>query len=222
MKRLLFIMLALGLFAVTGCEVDGGEDGDATGDADATTNDTVDNDTSEPELVPYQYVLIEDLSDTGGEDPGADIDAVVLIKDGVRSYAGRPVAYYFPPDTEPLRSNEFEVVDEPDAHTTYPASTGICLVDGSFASLGGQGGYILVEMDEEIENGDTLEVIEIGGGCFFGDNGEDEARAEEVQVSVSTADDLDGTWQVIGTGTSTSSPIISFTVSALPDVPAEM
>lgn len=220
MKRLLFIMLAMALFATTGCEVDGGDG--TTGDADATTTDTVDNDTgTDPVPVPYQYVLIEDLSDTGGEDPGADIDAVVLIKDGVRSYAGRPVAYFFPADTEPLRSNEFEVVDEPDAHTEYPASTGICLVDGSFASLGGVGGYILVEMDEEIENGDTLEVIEIGGGCFFGDNGEDEARAEEVQVSVSTADDLDGTWAVIGTGTSTSSPIISFTVTALPDVFAD-
>ena len=211
-------MLALVLFAATGCEIDSGGDGDI-GDADVSTSDMSGNDTTDPETVPYFYVLIEDLSNTEGEDPGADIDAVVLIKDGVRSYARRPVAYYFPPGTTPLRSNEFDAIGEPDAHTTYPATSGICSVDGDFASLGGVGGYILVEMEEEIENGDTLEVIEIGGGCFFGDDGEDEARAEEVQVSVSTADELTGTWQVLGTGESATSPIISFSVSALPDVP---
>ena len=63
----------------------------------------------------------------------------------------------------------------PDSFFEFPESVDNCRVsidqdpdNPPFVSLGGEGGYIVVEMEEEIENGDTLEVLEVGG-CQFND-----------------------------------------------------
>lgn len=217
MKSKLFkLSWIFAIFLVAGCEVDSGDDADGGTDAGGTGTDTggTGTDTAGPTLADYKFILIEDLSATAGEDPGADIDAVVLIKDGVSSYAEAPEEYSLADDSVPLRRNEFDAIGAPDAYTDYPAATGACQVDGNFVSLGGTGGYLILEMEEAIETGDTLQVVEIGSCTFDGGT----ARAEEIRVSVSTSSDYTGNWVVVGSGESDPSPIITFTVPTLPDV----
>ena len=85
-----------------------------------------------------------------------------------------------------------------------------------FVSLGGKGGYIVVEMSEQIEAGDIIDVLEVGG-CTLqntADGGNVVAQAEKVKVQVSV-NYTDG-WKVIDElqANSINKGVISFEVTA--------
>lgn len=175
----------------------------------------------------FKYVRIDDLSqkDTSGkklEDPGADIDAIVLTKksggspvyattvkgyhraDGVSASADKSVA-----------ANPQMALGQPDSFIGYPSNTTDCYyyakdkqagdktVDRPFVSLGGLGGYLIVEMGNKIEAGDNLAVLELGA-CKLQNtkDGKDHKGIPEgvrVQVSVSGED---GSWKAVGDSSS--------------------
>ena len=210
---LLFTLAALG-FAV-GCELESDADADAT-----TANDTGTIDTPTDNTVTYldhRYVRLDDLSNNqDGEDPGADIDAVILTKGGTgaTSYALNSVDYS-PGVTAGDNQVPSDATGAPDAFAAYPDTT-TCNADEGFVTLGGFG-YIILEMGDKMEAGDTITVLEVGG-CDYG--GSNPAKVETVQVQVSVADSATNPhWQVVGSG---QGPAIAFTLDAndLPLVPA--
>jgi len=172
----------------------------------------------------YRYVKVQDESpvSSDGADPGADIDAVVLRKpDGSMYYAVDVKAYY---RGDGLSSNEKNKAFNPEAIIGAPNSVldvtnpdGTCnyldmdqTVDKendahyTFVSLGGKtegrdGGFIVVEMQNAIENGDELIVVELGDCDLVAETTQagasSTAKAEEISVSVSVSDDYyDSSW----------------------------
>lgn len=208
-------LIAAGL-ATPGCEID--PEPDATTDGgDTDTNGGDDGDTvMPPDGDPYFFVRVDDLSpmaDTA--DGGSDIDAIILDKtDGTQAFADS-VEGYEHGGGDGITGDELdptEALGSPDAFYAYP-DTSVCDVEGTggnapFVSLGGTGGVLVVGMSAAIETGDTLTVLEVGG-CDFGDG---MANAEEVDVSISTAKEIDGTWTFLGNGTG---PEITATVPEL-------
>ena len=194
----------------------------------------------------FKYVRVDDLSeackkDSDGlchlDDPGADIDAIALVKTGKGTTYAKSVKGYSRSDgaTETVALvvdgkkpavDPTKVLNEPDSFLSY-ATTGTS--DGScvyytdtektihpYVSLGGQGGYIIVEMSEKIEAGDKIDVLEVGK-CNLtntSDGGSQEAKAEKIQVQVSV-NDKDG-WKIIGEGIadSTNKGVVTFEVTA--------
>lgn len=236
----LFLSAALG---TTACELEGGGTSpDASPDATDTSNTAVD--TAEPDTstctLPggcqdYRFVRVDDLSElTAGDWPGADIDAVVLVKpDGQRIFANRAAQFERASGTLAEALDPNEALGAPDGFIGYPGDTSACSLykdeqacvnndtcELTYVSLGGVGGYLVVEMPEAIEGGDSIQVLEIGG-CDFTDHHGDPGRAnrDPIQIQVSVSDEPDGTWVVVsdsGTG-----PVITATVPTLPEVPAE-
>lgn len=182
----------------------------------------VDNMCQEGVAVAPKYVRIDDLSplEAGNkEDPGADIDAIVLTKaNKTVKYANRVVKYSRADGTvkdeakKNIAANPEMALGKPDSFVDYPNSNDCYLyqkgtkagdktVDRPFVSLGGKGGYLVVEMDDFIEVGDTLAVYELGkctlqnavDASFNGKKGNGEAVA--VQISVG---EEDGTFYQIG------------------------
>ncbi|MEM6990048.1 MAG: hypothetical protein AAF721_06110, partial [Myxococcota bacterium] len=102
----------------------------------------------------YRFVLIEDLSDeTGGDFPGADIDAVVLQKaNGGTFYAQQVLA------SGVTTGDVTEVVGAPDAFAAYP-DVSTCDISQGFVGLGGDGGYVIVSLGDALEAGDTLDTL---------------------------------------------------------------
>lgn len=214
---------ALGL-ALTGCEIE--DDADAQDATSNTGNDTGTTTTpgdtttpTTPATLPYRYVRIDDLSTTADTiNGGADIDAVYVDKGGTGTlvYADNVEAFLHGggfaegPDLDPLNAT-----GAPDSFFAFP-DTAECDADNGFVSLGGVGGYIILRMgsDDQIEVGDAVGVLEVGG-CDFGGN--NPAIIEEVEVSVSVANQPDSTWTSLGTG---EGPLIEISVTSLPDVPA--
>lgn len=141
----------------------------------------------------YRFVLIEDLTDPiGGDAPGADIDAVGLIKeDGTEFFA--------------TAVEESQIGEGRNAYRDVNALLGAPDSEcekKNFVSLGGlnAGGYAMVSFATEkedviIANGDSIHVYEIGASMCPGtpfDN-------DPYKVSVSVSDEL-GTFIEVGSG----------------------
>ena len=193
----------------------------------------------------FKFVRVDDLSepcktDTDGlchlDDPGADIDAIALVKAGKGTFYATTVKDYRRSDgaTETLALengripavNPQKAIGAPDSFLSYAiegVSDGKCIYyeDSEhkvhpYVSLGGQGGYLVVEMSEAIEAGDIIDVLEVGQ-CTLqntADGGSQTAQAEKVQVQVSV--NHHDVWKIIGEGAadSTSKGVISFEVTA--------
>ena len=210
LQSLICITLALTLSA---CELE--SEYDDTDMADAV--DGYSDGTEEPAEIPdYRYVRIDDLSTKSNTvDGGADIDAVILGKadgsisfavgvDGFRHGGGKG------DDLDPMKA-----LGAPDSFYRYYADDlSVCDVDSNgFVSLGGTGGYLVLEMGETIEGGDLLTVLEVGG-CEYDDAGH-EAFVEPVRVSISVANDLyQPYWVELG---EKEGPEISFSIPSLSD-----
>lgn len=160
-----------------------------------------------------RYVRIDDLStptDTQ-EDPGADIDAIVLFKpqSGKTFYAGAVTGQNFPPEffkaEGKVANDPKKVLGAPDSFTSY-TNAGIDESKGctyktngeyTFVSLGGVGGYIEVEMEGAIENGDKLDILELGGCKLNGTENSDgqTAKSENIKLQLSVTKNATS-WQV--------------------------
>jgi hypothetical protein len=185
------------------CSYDDGETCEDPGDLDCSCTMVSSDEGTEGEVEPdepeeersglsFRYVLIEDLTDPiGGDAPGADIDAVAVVKSNASYYAT-----VIEDSNLGGRSNAFldpgQLLGPPDSNCEKK----------NFTSLGGarSGGYVVVSfatdaMDVTIENGDTIEVFEIGRTLCPQTNYDD----DPYRVSVSIASEL-GTFQEIGTG----------------------
>ena len=199
----------------------------------------------------FKYVRVDDMSEkacNGGtvdanglcslDDPGADIDAIALVKTGKATTYAVGLKGYLRGDglTQTMAEekgnvgawNPSKAIGAPDSFTAY-ATGGKAAHDGKctyytdsehtikpFVSLGGQGGYIIVEMSEKIEAGDTIDVLEVGK-CSLqntSDGGSQTAQAEKIKVQVSV-NDKDG-WKVIGESIAddTNKGVVSFEVTA--------
>jgi len=89
---LLVLMVAIATLGFVGCEFDEGSDGDSS----TTTQPDVTNDESETAVgMEYRYVRVDDMSGIiTGQDPGADIDAIILEKAaGTDVYADKIEAF---------------------------------------------------------------------------------------------------------------------------------
>ena len=223
-----FALMAIALLFVA-CEIE--DDADAT-DTSGTPDGTVS--TCDPECVApqtcvngtcqdpvspglaYRFVRIDDKSlvnDT--PDGGADIDAVLLFKAGTGTpiYAEDVIAYVHGGGTGDAL-DPTELTGAPDAFYDYPDVTNCDVSSDRFLSLGGEGGYAIIRMGGDIEEGDALDILEVGG-CLF-DDGEQEAIVEPVEVAISVAQDpLNEYWVTLGEG---EGPEVSFVIPNLPVV----
>ncbi len=171
----------------------------------------------------YKYVQLVDLSaaadaNSSKEDPGADIDAIVLFKKGTNAQVLPESVVGYEPAVEGFKNNKdvAGIANDPTAVLTidsfvgYPSSyAGKCKYfddDKSskrpFVSLGGNGGTITVKMKEAIEEGDTLSVLELGGCTLINTADGKEQKAvgkEPVKVQVAVSGDTGASWVVIGT-----------------------
>ena len=141
-----------------------------------------------------RYVLIEDLSqNVSGGSPGADIDAVALVKSSG--------AVYWATTTE-----DFTIGGGMNEHTSPDEATGEpnseCQVK-NFVALGGanENGMLIVSFTSDennvtIENGDRVRVIEVGETECSG-------RFEDDPYSVSISGGLDS-YVEIGRGSGTT------------------
>jgi hypothetical protein len=222
------------------------------------------------ELSGYKYVRIDDLTDPqvaccgtdddGNvksctkctmEDPGADIDAVVLIKKDTKApYYAVDVKGYANDFQEggnrynesvPMATYAQAILDKPDSLYQYgtdqwpeddaecryvkagaPAYPNYKAEDRTFVSLGGQGGYIIVEMGEKIEEGDTLDVLELGECKMIQSDGSDKSAskvpAEKVKIQIAVKSDAaESDWKVLSDtdGNQATNGLISFTIPTL-------
>jgi hypothetical protein len=194
----------------------------------------------------FKFVRVDDLSDpcekdSDGlchlDDPGADIDAIALVKTGKATTYAKTVKGYVRSDgaTETVALvvdgkkpavDPTKAIGEPDSFLSYATSgtsDGKCVYYSDtektihpYVSLGGKGGYIIVEMSEKIEAGDKIDVLEVGK-CTLQNTSQDKvqtAQSEKIQVQVSV-NDKDG-WKVIGEGEATSDNkgVVTFEVTA--------
>ncbi len=107
----------------------------------------------------FGYVLIEDQTpNASGNSPGADVDAVSILKGGDEFFASNVEDFNIDhPDN--LFNDPTQILGPPDAQ---------CQVQ-NFLSLGGSqiGGYVIVSFERGgqsvgVENGDSIKVYEIG------------------------------------------------------------
>ena len=173
---------------------------------------------NQPKDMPYLYVKIEDLSpaeyDSDTEEPGLDIDAIVLSKNDIKSYADSVVSY-IRGDGKSNKENRKAYAPEavlgaPDAFAGYPEDMTICnyYKDSvpqtnedehkyNFLSLGGQGGTLIVRMVMPMEEGDTLEMLELGD-CTLKQSKQDDQKAtvekDGMRVSISNSSSPSGKW----------------------------
>jgi len=142
----------------------------------------------------YRFVLIEDLSsdNLNGDTPGADIDGIAIDKDGVEYYASNVEDFSIGGANNGYTDTN-ELLGAPDSECTK----------ANFTALGGAAndGYVIVSFEEDasVDVGDGIVVYELGPTvCTTQTSWKD----DETRVSISIGNDIDGTWEVIGsTGT---------------------
>lgn len=173
-----------------------------------------------------RLVRIDDLTEVSaedlkknGDDPGADIDTVILTKaDKTVVYVKEVKAYHRADGQSAKDENDYSiavnpqaVVGKPTSFIGYPNDKTNCYYykEGTnpnekavrpFVSLGGVGGYIEVIMGDDIEAGDTISVLELGGCTLQNtkDGGKDQiAMKEAVKVQISISGN-EGDWAVVG------------------------
>lgn len=183
-----------------------------------------------PEAGAGQFIRVDDMSSLeescGGlvdgkckkDDPGADIDTIVVKKanSGGYIYVKEVVEFGRVKNVDrlsdrPVSSDPKKLEGAPDSLISYPG-TGSCYYlkkdsnkddyDFTFASLGGMGGYVVVKMAEQFHAGDTVDVIELGDCELVNLHDSDKvsksnvgAETMKVQVSISGED---GSWKVLG------------------------
>lgn len=147
------------------------------------------------EADPYRFVRIDDLSNaTGTNDPGVDLDALVLTKlDGGSSVFASAVSVYEARPGGVASNDPADALGPPDVFSAWP-DTDTCDLSGGFVSLGGAG-TIVLEMGAPFAEGDTLDVLEVGG-CDFGAGS---ALADPYRVQISVGDAVTDTWEPLGT-----------------------
>lgn len=169
-----------------------------------------------------RLVRIDDLTevsdDDSVDDPGADIDTVILTKADKTVVYVKEVKAYHRADGESAQGDDYSiaanpqaVVGKPSSFVGYPDDRKNCYIykQGTnpkeekvrpFVSLGGVGGYIEVIMGDDIEAGDTIDVLELGGCTMQNtiDGGKDQiANKEAVKVQISVSGN-EGDWAVVG------------------------
>ncbi len=190
----------------------------------------------------YKYIRINDLSakcsDNCDPEAGADIDAIVLSKfDKTYHYAFKVVGYMRADGTlessdNNSATNPQKALSKPDGFKNYPISDGCYFYNSdvagddetnrsyTFVSLGGEGGYLIVEMDASIEAGDKIDVLELGECTMFNTESAPNkssgktASSEMISIEISA----DGnSWKLLGSAKadSTNKGIISFTVKGI-------
>lgn len=189
----------------------------------------------------------EDKNVCTNEDPGADIDAIALKKatDGSVTYAKRVVEYknnftagvsVFYKEDNTIAINPEKVTGAPDSLFEYATEAGLpaddakCryvkegITDGNygpddytFVSLGGAGGYIVVEMDQKIENGDTVDVLEVGDCELISSTGTTTSSSKVMKEDVSVQVSVNGNdgWKTIKESGHATNGLISISVAGL-------
>lgn len=184
---------------------------------------------------PYLYVAIVSRADgdqaLDTNTPGPDVDAIQLIKGGVDNFAATVEASGAGAVGDPGNNNDdvSVVVGANDAIPTTDGSEDCDLSEsadgGTFWSMGGDGGYVIVSFATgiEIETGDTLNVWELADdncanvGTARPDAYEVYITATADVASVNAAADItvDNGWALVGS--STGGGIFSQTVT-LPEM----
>ena len=180
------------------------------------------------------------------EDPGADIDAIALKKaDGSVTYAKRVVEYKnnfieggtFYKEGNKMALDPSKALNEPNSLFEYateaglPADNAKCryVVDGApadpdytvehytFVSLGGEGGYLIVEMDKKVENDDTVDVLEVGDCEMITSTGGNlsSSNVPNEKISIQVSVNGENGWVVINDGASATNGLISTKVTGL-------
>lgn len=235
MRRLLSLCLIVGLLSLAACgEESTGTDGIIT--ADTSTDGVPPPDTGTPDMatdgtVPpaeYKFVKIEDLATlTSQYQDGADIDAVELDKSGTSTWAASVASCTLPDGSNCENSDKatgasdafctdltkcFSNVESPtDDPTTIPPYTSLGGNDGTTS------GTLVVQMSDKIENGDKLNIYEVGN-CAIAttctDTSSTQATPESIKVSVGTS--ATGPWvEVLASSDTTNHPKVEITVSGL-------
>jgi hypothetical protein len=135
----------------------------------------------------YRFVLIEDLTrQVSGEYPGADIDAIGLIRADEETFATAVESANISAE-----GNSASIAQGLLGAPDFDCADGADIDPMAFTSLGGKeaGGYAIVsfgtlEEDWTIRNGDTLKVYEVGKACNTRYDDDD------FQLSISTGNDL--------------------------------
>jgi hypothetical protein len=185
----------------------------------------------------YRYVRIDDLSPaepstTTKEDPGVDIDAVVLVKRDGTKFNIKAVQGYSRSDGGSAKPEDAAhaydpaaIIGDPDSIVNYTDPDGKCnymnndKTKFTFVSLGGLGGYIIGEMGGAIENGDDLYVLEVGdcdlNAATTQSGNSSKAGAENFKVAVSIAKDADSEWKQVINDTAASKGVVHSKISGL-------
>ncbi len=144
---------------------------------------------------PYRFVRLDDMSNvTGGADPGADVDAIVLTKAATgQVHFAEAVTSYLAAPSDVANGDPTAALFAPDAFTGWPDDLSVCKVSGGFVSLGGAG-HLIVDMGVDIEEGDTLLVLEVGA-CSYGSG---TAFADPLKVRVSVGSSVETPWIPLG------------------------
>jgi hypothetical protein len=238
MRRLfsLFLVFALSLTLAACGEDDTTLDGTVTAD---TSTDGVAPDVGVPDMATdgtappaeYKFVKIEDLATVTGAQDGADIDAVELDKAGTSTWAASVASCTLPDGTDCKNSDKatgqadafcdatladltkcFSNVESPtDDPTTIPPYTSLGGNDGTTS------GTLVLQMSDKIENGDKLNIYELGN-CDIAttctDTSTSQATPESIKVSVGTS--ATGPWvEVLASSDTTNHPKVEITISGL-------
>jgi len=141
---------------------------------------------------PYRFVRVDDLSDAVGTlDPGLDLDAIVVTREGRAPFYATRVAHYT--TSSPVASDApSDALGAPDVFDAFP-DVSTCDLAGGFVSLGGAG-VIVLELAEPILEGDVVHVLEVGA-CDYGGG---TAIADAYRARVSVGDGLGGAWEALG------------------------
>jgi hypothetical protein len=163
----------------------------------ATNNDT-NNDVNNVATNTYRFVLVEDETvNTSGRSPGADLDAIEVVKNGGGSFYATAVEdITFGPDDGNEALTQENILGAPDDNCAGSDATGV--------ALGGVGGYVIVSFgtdaqDVTIENGDSIRVHEIGSTSCPGQF-DDDPYSVSVSVSTSLGDFIEIATDVNGDG----------------------
>jgi len=234
MRRLfsLFLVFALSLTLAACGEDDTTLDGTVSAD---TSTDGVAPDTTVPDMATdgmappaeYKFVKIEDLATVTGAQDGADIDAVELDKSGTSTWAASVESCTLPdgsncanPDQAIGASDAF-CTDLTKCFSNYELPTDDPATLPPYTSLGGfdgtTSGTLVVQMSDKIENGDKLNVYEVGN-CDISEacsvTTTVAASAESVKVSVGTS--ATGPWvEVLAASDTANHPKVEITISGL-------
>lgn len=144
----------------------------------------------------FRFVLVEDRqTGAGGDYPGADIDSVELVKGDGTIIGAVEVEDFANDSSGNLAADPSQVLGVSDA---------ACDADsGKFYAMGGEGNWMILSYgDAIIENGDSIDVVELGStecGTF-----DDDSWA--VSVSVSTDE---GSFLELGDGVGSSTIAVS-------------